>query len=329
MNIYNRRYTGSKLKISDWIISLITKHCIGNRFFEVFAGTSIISSKIAQKMQTVILNDTLYANNIIYKAFYSKGDFDFYKLYNFKDKLNYTKTIGYFSKNYGNKYFSLNDCIKIEHIRNLIENEKNNFTLKEYAILIASLIYSMDKCANTVGHFDSYRQGVLLHDRFEFNFIKPFEFDTEFQIYKKDANELVREVSSDIAYIDPLYNSRQYCQFYHIYETIVHWNNPELFGTALKPKSELLSDYCRVKAPIVFEDLIKNINSRFIVVSYNNTYKSKSSSSKNKITLEEIETILNKKGEVKIFQTEHKFFNAGKTAFSDHKEILFIVKIYE
>ena len=66
-----------------------------------------------------------------------------------------------------------------------------------------------------------------------------------------------------------------------------------------------MSEYCKTKAPEKFYELIKNINSKYIAVSYNNTYKSKSSSSKNKITLEQIESTLEKKGRTKIFKKSH------------------------
>lgn len=64
-------------------------------------------------------------------------------------------------------------------------------------------------------------------------------------------------------------------------------------------------------------------------MSYNNTYHSKSKSSRNKITLEEIKEILSQRGETKILEHTHQFFNAGKTDFKDHKEMLFVTKVYE
>ena len=72
---------------------------------------------------------------------------------------------------------------------------------------------------------------------------------------------------------------------------------------------------------------LKNEKCKYIVVSYNNTYKSKSSSSKNKITLDAIKKILNKKGFTKRFFRKHKHFNSGKTNFKDHKEFLFVTKV--
>ena len=101
---------------------------------------------------------------------------------------------------------------------------------------------------------------------------------------------------------------------------------PKLFGEALKPKPENTSEYCKTKAPEKFYELIKNINSKYIAVSYNNTYSSKSSSSKNKITLEQIESTLEKKVGLKYLK-KHNHFNAGKTDFDDHQEILFITKV--
>ena len=128
-------------------------------------------------------------------------------------------------------------------------------------------------------------------------------------------------------YIDPPYNSRQYSRFYHVLENITCWRKPELHGVALKPDPENMSDYCRNKAKIVFKELIDSLDCKYIVVSYNNTYESKSSSSKNKMTLEDIETALSARGEVQRFETSHNFFNAGKTDFNDHKELIFIVKV--
>jgi tRNA pseudouridine32 synthase/23S rRNA pseudouridine746 synthase len=103
----------------------------------------------------------------------------------------------------------------------------------------------------------------------------------------------------NFVYIDPPYNSRQYSRFYHVYETLVKWDMPELYGTAMKPAEENMSAYCSSKAPIAFADLIQSLDTKYIVVSYNNTYNSKSKSSQNKISLEQILEVLNAKGEKK------------------------------
>ena len=148
------------------------------------------------------------------------------------------------------------------------------------------------------------------------------------EIYREDANKLAQQISADVTYIDPPYNSRQYSRFYHVYETLVKWDKPKLYGVAMKPEEENMSDYCKSKALDAFRDLIFKLNTRYIVVSYNNTYNSKSSSSANKIKLEEIQEVLNEVGETMIYKHSHHAFNAGKTEFDNHMEYLFVTRVY-
>lgn len=330
-DLENRRYIGNKNKLMDWISKLIVENTVGNSFFDVFAGTGVVSKAMLNKYDEFILNDFLYSSNIIFHAFFDSDDYDRQKLIHYKElfqEINDNKyDDDYFSNNYGNKYFSVRDAKVIGEIRTRIDllNDLND---KERNILIASLLYSVDKIANTVGHYDAFRKNVNIEDKFVFELIKPMNTENKkVKIYREDSNLLIKKVSADIAFIDPPYNSRQYSRFYHVLESIVKWDKPKLVGTAMKPPEENMSDYCRCSAPKIFEDLINNLNVKNIVVTYNNTYDSRSSSSRNKITLEQIKNILEKKGKTEIFETDYYRFNAGKTDVSNHKELVFITKV--
>ena len=330
-NISNRRYTGSKYKLLEWIEELVLENCEGESFFDVFAGTGVVSAHMSKHYKKVIMNDFLFSNEIIYKAFFGNGEYRENVIEEYREQFQKINPNGiqdnYFSENFGGKYFSKNDAKLIGEIREQIQGLEGSLSDREYCILLASLVYSMDKVANTVGHYDAYRKIENIKDRFVFELINPEKPSDKFSIYRMDANELVREVKADIAFIDPPYNSRQYSRFYHVLENVVQWKKPQLEGTALKPQAENMSEYCRNSAPEVFADLIKNIHVKYIVVTYNNTYNSKSSSSKNKITLEEIQDILSSKGQTAIYEKKHQCFNAGKTEFDDHKEFVFITKV--
>lgn len=330
-NISNRRYTGSKYKLLDWIEKLIVDNCEGDVFFDVFAGTGVVSDRMKKHFSRVIINDFLFSNEVIYKAFFDKEVYnnDIVKQYEQKYQGISVKQLkeNYVSKNFGDKYFSMNDAKVIGYIREDIQKNKGNLLDREYDILLASLLYSMDKVANTVGHYDAYRKINVIEDRFKYELIKPVKSDTQFEIYREDANKLVKNIHADVAFIDPPYNSRQYSRFYHVLENITQWRMPQLEGMALKPPAENMSEYCRSNAPDIFADLISNIDARFIVVTYNNTYNSKSSSSKNKIALEEIKEILSAKGVTMVYDRKHQCFNAGKTEFDNHKEYVFITKV--
>lgn len=329
--IWNRRYTGSKYKLSSWISDLIQDNCVGNSFCDMFAGTAIMSKKMIDNFDEIYINDFLYSNEVIYKAFFEQSNYNFPKLEILKNdfmKVPLSQiSENYVSENFGDKFFSSNDARRIGYIREQIECN-DDLNEKEKNILLASLLYSLDKAANTVGHYDAYIKGKQINDTFTFELIEPYVFkNKKIHISRLDANVLARSIKCDIVYIDPPYNSRQYSRFYHVLENITKWKKPELFGTACKPKAENMSEYCRSSATRTFEELISSLKCKYIVVSYNNTYNSKSSSSRNKISLADIKCILENKGTVSVFEKEHQYFNAGKTELPNHKELVFITKV--
>lgn len=334
MKINNRRYTGSKYKLMPWIKELILQNCLEHdSLFDVFGGTGVVTAELLDITTSNIINDFLFSNEVIYKAFFSKDEFDLDKMNEHVERYNSLEksTIeeNYVSMNYGDKYFKYEDSKLIGYIREDLqkEYESKKINEKEFCILLASLLYSFDRCANTVGHYEAYIKGKEIRSEFVFGLIEPIQTKNKIEIYRTDSNELVRKVFADIAFIDPPYNSRQYSRFYHVMETITKWEKPDLVGTAMKPPEENMSEYCRSKAPQAFDDLVSHLNVKYIVVTYNNTYNSKSSSSKNKITLEEIKASLEKRGETLVFEKSHQCFNAGKTDFTDHKEYVFITKV--
>ncbi|WP_298081735.1 DNA adenine methylase [uncultured Campylobacter sp.] len=326
--IENRRYIGAKTKLLDWIFDNLPLEDIGS-VADIFAGSGVVAQKFIANSNAnkIIINDFLYSNKVIYQAFFKGDKADFKELENIKQYCNEAiQTVAnYFSDNFADTYFSYNDCLKIGSIREYIS--KANFSQNIENILLASLIYSMDKVANTVGHYDAYIKQKKPIDKFKFELIRPIKSEKTIEIYKRDANELSKNIKADLFFIDPPYNSRQYSRFYHIYENLVKWEKPKLSGVALKPKEENMSEYCKVSASKSFSDLIENLDCKYIAVTYNNTYASKSSSSKNKISYEQLKTILSKKGQLYVKERPYSYFNAGKTALLNHKEFLFFVDV--
>jgi adenine-specific DNA-methyltransferase len=329
-DLQSRRYIGNKAKLTDWIMEIIHKETEGNdTFIDIFSGTAIVAREAMKTYKNVVLNDILFSNNIAYKAFFDNSKWDSKKIVDIVNEYNTLNPQeikeNYFSKNFGGKFYEKDVSKLIGHIREDIESRKNELNEKEYAILLTSLIYTIDRLANTVGHFDAYIKKPIVKRPLNFRLIQTEDFAGA-KIYNEDSNKLVKQLKGDIAYIDPPYNSRQYSRFYHIYENLVKWEKPKLYGVALKPEPENMSKYCTVKAKDAFKDLVQNLDVKFLAVSYNNTYKSKSKSSKNKIEYDEIVEILNGVGKTKIFEQSHQYFNAGKTDFNDHKEFLFLTK---
>lgn len=335
-NLSNRRYIGSKAKLNDWIFENINKYTHGDSFFDIFAGTGVVSEKALSMYTNIYINDFLASNKVIYEAFFNHKGVDFNHLYNVVNTLNNVELDcieeNYFSDKFGGKYFGNTDARRIGYIRESLDEMLSNgdISKKEFYVLLASLIYSMDKIANTVGHYEAYIKSGVLDNIFKMGLINPIDTkNRRVSIFQEDSNVISRKIKSDIVFIDPPYNSRQYSRFYHVIENLVTWKKPDLFGVALKPVEDpsTMSNYCRSNAPAVFDDLISSLSCRFIVVTYNNTYNSRSSSSKNKISLEQIKASLNKVGKTRVLNRSHKFFNTGKTDFKDHQEYLFITEV--
>ena len=330
-HIHSRRYIGNKYKLLDWIFSIIHRECKGDSFADIFAGTGVVAMRAVRDFRQIIINDFLYSNYAIYKAFFGQGQYDYKKMMHIIDGYNDLEgdhlEENYFSTHFSGKYFTKNTARLIGYIRGDIECKRMTLTAKEYYFLLASLIYASDKIANTTGHYDAYIKKPINERGFVMKPIIPCCSIKDISIFRNDANQLVRKIKADVTYIDPPYNSRQYSRFYHLLETLIKWDKPKLYGTALKPLPENTSEYCRIGARHRFSDLISNLETKYIVVSYNNTYVSKSSSSKNKITLEQITSILEKRGKTKIFETGYRHFTTGRTDFENHKECCFVTYV--
>ena len=234
----------------------------------------------------------------------------------------------YMTVNFSDTYFRRDDCAKIGYIREDIERKYINgeFNLREKALLITSLLYAMDKIANTCGHYDAYRKGAEFEGALELTVpLAGNDNHIGNRCLNADANVIASQIDVDLVYIDPPYNSRQYCDAYHLLENVAKWEKPEVYGVAKKmDRSSLKSKYCTRSAPEAFDKLIGDLHSRYILLSYNNMAQKGNDRSNAKISDSEIMNTLSKKGEVKVFSEDYKAFTTGKSNISDNEERLFL-----
>lgn len=329
--INNRRYLGNKYRILTFIKQIISENCGDfESFADIFAGTGAVSSAYTDKI--LYTNDILYSNYLCHLTWFSDEVFDISKVAKYINLYNSEIPFeeNYMTQNFSGTYFSDKVCSKIGFIRENIENESRSgkINIRERAMLITSLLYGIDKIANTCGHYDAYRKNAELPESFTMCVPEPNENLKHNHCFNEDTNELVKKISADVVYIDPPYNSRQYCDAYHLIENIARWEKPEVFGVAKKmDRTALKSKYCTSEAPAAFEDLIKNITAKYIVVSYNNMAKKGNERSNARISDSQILETLENKGDVKTFSQPLKAFTTGKSEHSDNEERLFICKV--
>lgn len=327
--INNRRYLGNKYKLLPFITEIVNSHCGDiSSVADIFSGTGAVASAFMDRQ--IITNDLMYSNYICNYAWFGSQSFDRSKIIKIISRYNNTivNESNYMTENFSDTYFSKADCAKIGYIRENIETLYNQHQIndREKALLIMSLIYAMDKIANTCGHYDAYIQNAVFDKHLLLAMPNVNALNNPLnQCYNEDANELVGHIYADLVYIDPPYNSRQYCDAYHLLENVAKWEKPDVFGVAKKmDRSAMKSKYCTRTAETAFKELIERINARYILFSYNNMANKGNDRSNAKISDDAILDILSNKGAVQVFEESYKAFSTGKSDIKDNTERLFL-----
>ena len=331
-NLKNRRYLWNKTKLLDFIFEVIKEENIEfSSICDIFAWTGVVWNYFNDKNVKVIANDILFSNFVSLKTFLNTTQLNYKKIPWYINYLNSisSKKENYVSQNFWDKYFDMKNAIKIWAIRDEIENM--NLSDIEKSILISSLIYAADKVANTCWHYAAYRKTMSKYQ--DILLLEPnieFENNSNNIVYQEDANYLAKKISADLVYLDPPYNSRQYFNSYHVLENIAKREKPELewITRQIKNRNDYKSDYCTNKAYDTFKDLIDNLNCKYIIVSYNNTWEKLDARSNSKLSDEQITEILSIKWKLTLHEKEYKFFTTWKNnSIKWHKERLFVCKV--
>jgi adenine-specific DNA-methyltransferase len=316
-------YIGSKHKLSTFLKKEI-KQTVGNDlsqlvFCDLFAGTGIVGRNFKPLVKQVIANDVEFYSFVLNRNYI--GNYKAFDIQNKIDFLNNLKgTTGFIFENYcenGSEqrlYFSEENGKKIDAIRQQIEYWKTNKDVSdnEYFFLLASLIESADKVANTASVYGAYLKKLKKSAQKKL-VIQPANFEeTNFshQVFNEDGNALIHKIKGDILYLDPPYNARQYGSNYHLLTTIAKYDTFSPQGkTGLRDYYR--SSYCKKnEVKKSFEDLIKNANFRFVFLSYNN---------EGLMTEDDVKDIMVRYGKYSIKTTNYQRFKADKTANRNHK----------
>lgn len=263
------RYLGNKTKLLPFIEKVIDKYKIeGETFADLFSGTGSVGDYFKGKY-TIFSNDYMYFSKVISEAKLLNTRIpefkDFFKEYGvspFKwlnEKI-YTHNEGYFVyNNYtplaDRMYLTEENALKIDGMRLEIEElfHEGSISKAEYSYLLASLLESVTKVSNTSGTYQAFFKFWESRALKEF-ILMPLEMTESLSISKDNkcfnlnSNKLVREITGDIAYIDPPYTITQYTNSYHVLETIARYDNPELFGKTGRRVKREFSGYSNKKS---------------------------------------------------------------------------------
>ncbi len=318
-------YIGSKLSLMSFLqttIKTVTGITDGNGyvFADLFAGTGVVGSRFKENGWKVISNDIQYYSYVLNRHFIQNNPPINTSFVDYLDDLDGID--GFIYKNYcfgsgsERNYYTDYNGKKCDAIRTELERLRSNkqITEDEYFYYLASLINSIDKCANTAsvyGAFLKHTKKSALQN-FSFKLLPVIKGNSEGVVYNSDINKLIRKLSGDVLYLDPPYNTRQYCTNYHVLETIARYDNPILKGkTGLRNYDEQKSSFCSKRTVAAsFENVIKHADFEFIFLSYNN---------EGLMPLDLIREIMSEYGQYIVFTKDYHRFRADKNESRNHK----------
>ena len=316
-------YIGSKYKLSDFISSSV-KSIVGEDlsdkiFCDLFAGTGVVGRNFKKEVKKVISNDMEFYSYVLNKNYIENHEFLDNEIY--IKELNETNgEEGFIFNEYSENgkanrlYFSEHNGKKIDAIRTKIEFWKTEKKISSalYYFLLASLLESADKVANTASVYGAFLKKIKKTAQKEL-ILEPAIFEINrhsHEVYNEDSNLLIKKIKGDILYLDPPYNAREYGANYHLLNTIAKYDNFTPKGkTGLRDYSK--SAFCKKKeVEKSFDDLIKNANFKYIFLSYNN---------EGIMSSETIKKILSNYGKYDLLTTEYQRFRADKKENRNHK----------
>ena len=284
------RYLGCKATLIDNIQKLFEEKGLQGdelTLFDAFCGTGTIAYHF-KKEYNIILNDNLHCATTFARGriYASRCTFDGLGVNPFEFFNNNDNQLeGFFSRNYaptlsGRMYFSDWNAGRIDYFRHQIQEwyNTNTITEEEYYYLLSSLMESISRVANVAGVYGAFLKKWDPRAVKPIVFMQPADTDIDFdaqnnndvQVRNGNIEDIIEDVPCDILYLDPPYTKNSYSVQYHILETLILDDNPELRGiTGARPYKNITNGWSKPNmVEVLFDKVIAKTQARHIVFSY-------------------------------------------------------------
>ncbi len=300
-------YIGNKRSLLDNIAQAIerVKCRLGKerlRVFDVFAGSGVVSRFLKAHASLLVSNDFEDYAAVVGRCYLrNRSTVDFPRLGEIVDDLNArvdteTLPMGFIEELYSPKYenhitaedrvfYTCANARRLDNYRRMLDSVPSD--LRE--MVLGPLLSEASVHANTAGVFKGFYKDchtgigkfggsngdALLRIRGPIQLAAPIlsRFDCDVQVMQADANSAAREVRAlDLAYIDPPYNQHPYGSNYFMLNLLVHYRRPKDISKVSGIPTDWRRSGYNVKAQSLnlLRDLLHRIDSRFLLVSFNN-----------------------------------------------------------
>jgi adenine-specific DNA-methyltransferase len=308
-------YLGSKASLMHHITGIMHDYIKPDtKFCDLFSGSGVVSHFYASKCKKIVTCDQeIYAYVLacaLTKCGYTTKIKEIIIELNSCNKT----TNGLVTEHFApplRMYFTIENAQRIDYCRHRISElyKLHMITYNEFLFLLASLLCSSSKVANTCGTFRAY----LKH--FTPKSIKPFVFipvHKKKTLLNRDGVVVCSDVITctkkqgkfDVTYIDPPYNGIHYGAYYSFLNYLCMYNkNVVLEGTGICEDYNKSEFGMKKHSQQAFHNLFSQITSNHIFLSY---------SSKGVLSLDQLINIIRKtkykNSKLKVYEIVHKAY---------------------
>jgi adenine-specific DNA-methyltransferase len=271
------KYLGSKRTLLPLIGEVVSRLRDVRSVLDLFSGTARVGHHLKRAGLQVFANDhNAYA--VTLARCYVQADRDTWArpARQLIAELNQLPgRAGYFTTTFceRSRFFQPHNGARIDAIRDAIAAK--NLPPELESVLLTSLMEAADRVDSTTGVQMAYlkswapRAGKPLELRLPD--LLPQALPGKGGAHQLDALAAVDTLAADVAYLDPPYNQHKYLGNYHIWETLVLWDAPEVYGVACKRID------CRERASVfnakrtaaaAMAALVERVQARHLVVSF-------------------------------------------------------------
>jgi len=271
------KYLGSKRLLLPQIVNVIAQLPGVATVLDLFSGTSRVGHALKAAGYRVRANDhNAYAEALA--RCYVEADAetvgeDAARLVEEFNRM--PGRAGYFTETFcvQSRYVQPHNGARIDAIREAIAAMGLPPVLE--AVMLVSLMEAADRVDSTAGLQMAYLKGWSrrsFHDlTLRVPALLPRAAQGPGEAYCLDALDALERLDADLVYLDPPYNQHKYLGNYHVWESLVRWDKPAVYGVACKRVD------CRTRSSAFnsrprFEEALRRVvmgaRARYLLVSF-------------------------------------------------------------
>ncbi|MGI6379776.1 MAG: DNA adenine methylase [Anaerolineae bacterium] len=328
------KYIGSKRVLVPAITALVQALPDVHTVLDLLSGTSRVGHALKRAGYAVTANDhTSYAYTLARCYVQADADALLPETLRVLDALARVEPRdGWFTETYcrRSRYFHPKNGARIEAMREAIDAWGLDGDLR--AVVLTALMEAADRVDSTVGVQMAYLKAWAPRAHNDLELRVPEVLPGPGLATQLEALDAAKEHSADLVYLDPPYNQHRYLANYHVWETLVRWDQPEVYGVACKRidcKDYHSSFNSRREIHAAMRTVVEAAQARYLLVSFNN---------EGYITRREMEILLAEHGHVRVLTRDHDRYvgarigiynpdgdKVGKISHVRNKEYLYLV----